>query len=125
MPIITRPPTDKDLKDLTVNGKCSQCGGCCTRILPMTEKEVTRIENYIKTKKLKKPPKFLAFHNPTSMMCAFLTGENKCSIYSVRPAVCRNFICSASMDKINEDKQKYVLASDGYFDTEDFFRKED
>lgn len=34
--------------DFTDNGKCTQCGKCCSNLLPMTEKEIEVIRKYIK-----------------------------------------------------------------------------
>ena len=34
--------------DLTCNGECTQCGNCCSNILPMTEDEITTIHKCIK-----------------------------------------------------------------------------
>lgn len=34
--------------DLTCNGECTQCGNCCSNLLPMTEDEIATIHKYIK-----------------------------------------------------------------------------
>ena len=34
--------------DLTCNGKCTQCGQCCSNLLPMTDEEIAVIHKYIK-----------------------------------------------------------------------------
>ena len=39
--------------DLTDNGKCTQCGQCCSNILPMTEDEISVIRRYIKKHHIK------------------------------------------------------------------------
>lgn len=39
--------------DFTDNGKCTQCGECCTNILPMTQAEINNIHKYIKKHNVK------------------------------------------------------------------------
>ena len=34
--------------DLTCNGECTQCGQCCSNLLPMTDEEIATIHKYIK-----------------------------------------------------------------------------
>ena len=34
---------DDNIYNFTVNGKCSQCGACCSDLLPMSEKEIREI----------------------------------------------------------------------------------
>ena len=33
------------VKNFTVNDKCSNCGQCCSNLLPMSEKEVKNIKS--------------------------------------------------------------------------------
>lgn len=86
--------------DLTRCGECTQCGSCCSNILPMTEKEIVTIRKYIKSHNIKERR-----HNypiatpPIDMTCPFLNDDKpkeKCEIYSVRPRICREFICCPS-----------------------------
>lgn len=86
---------DKNITDMTCNGKCSGCGGCCTIFLPITKDELGKIERYVKKHniKLKKRESVFGY----DMQCAFLDPiTKKCMIYEVRPFVCRDFICSNS-----------------------------
>ena len=39
--------------DLTCNGECTQCGNCCSNLLPMTEDEIATIRKYIKKHHIK------------------------------------------------------------------------
>ena len=39
--------------DFTDNGKCSNCGSCCTCNLPLTEQEIVIIKRYIKQHNIK------------------------------------------------------------------------
>lgn len=86
--------------DLTENGKCTQCGGCCSNLLPMTEKEIEVIRKYIKKNRIKEHKHFLPLAEPTiDMTCPFLNDskeKEKCDIYEVRPHICREFICCPS-----------------------------
>ena len=80
------------------NGKCTGCGKCCSNILPMTEKEIVVIRRYIKKRDIKECRHGIPLANPIlDMTCPFLNTDKKaekCTIYSVRPAICRCFICS-------------------------------
>ena len=83
--------------DFTENGKCSQCGACCSNILPMTDKEIETIRRYIKRHGTKEQKHFLPLANPAiDLTCPFLDSTKKtekCTIYEVRPAICRYFKC--------------------------------
>lgn len=84
--------------NLTDNGKCTQCGCCCSNILPMTDKEIEIIRRYIKKNHIKEFKHGIPLANPVlDMACPFLNTDKKtekCAIYEVRPAICRCFICS-------------------------------
>lgn len=86
--------------DLTCNGECTQCGNCCSNILPMTEDEITTIHKYIKKYHIKEHRHNYPTATPTmDMTCPFLNDDKskeKCEIYSVRPRICREFICCPS-----------------------------
>lgn len=86
------------IKDLTKGGKCSQCGGCCGNSLDLTDKEIKEIKHYIKANNIKPSTvvspllRVRAYDNT----CPFLDHSKKtekCKIYSVRPSICRAFIC--------------------------------
>lgn len=82
----------------TDNGKCTQCGACCSNLLPMTDKEITVIRNYIKKHHIKECNHSIPLAEPAlDMTCPFLDTSKraeKCTIYSVRPAICKCFLCS-------------------------------
>lgn len=84
--------------NMTENGKCAGCGNCCSNILPMTDKEIEVIRRYIKKNHIKERKHGIPLANPIlDMTCPFLNTDKKtekCTIYSVRPAICRCFICS-------------------------------
>lgn len=94
------------MKDYTCNGKCSNCGNCCIPWLPITKHEYKTIKEYIKRHKIK--PQVLQEGNDYYMDCCFHDRKNKkCTIYEVRPEVCKNFMCSSSCEKIDKDRKHY------------------
>lgn len=89
--------------DLTVNGKCSKCGNCCSNCLPLTDGEIKDIKAYIKEHDIKEQAHGLrVLSGPyRDMICPFLddSKELKCTIYPVRPSVCKLFLCSRGTPK--------------------------
>lgn len=86
--------------DFTKDGKCSQCGACCSDLLPISESEYSRIKRYIKKHNIKEQkhtaPAVFAEQPKLDLTCPFLDDNKeteKCSIYSIRPAICRYFVC--------------------------------
>ena len=93
------------------NGKCSNCGDCCIPWLPLTNEEIKVIKDYISKHNIKPIP--LQEGNNYYLDCCFHDRKNKrCTIYPVRPEVCRNFICSASNKKIKKDRYYYDKRAD-------------
>lgn len=84
--------------DCTINGKCSGCGDCCSNILPITKKEITEIKEYIKEHDIKRQEHraFYLRKDTLDMICPFcdINKELKCTIYPVRPSICKIFLCS-------------------------------
>lgn len=84
--------------DCTNNGKCSGCGDCCSNILPITKKEITEIKKYIKEHdiKMQEHRAFYLRKDTLDMICPFcdINKELKCTIYPVRPSICKIFLCS-------------------------------
>ena len=95
------------LYDFTKDGKCSECGGCCSDLLPMTNKEINTIRHYIKKHNIQRQ-----LHGVNVLakevhdhQCPFLdlTKPNKkCLIYEVRPQICKDFVCNKwnTQDKV-------------------------
>lgn len=81
------------ITDNTCNGRCSQCGECCTIFLPLTKKEVKTIKEYVEKNNIK-PKEWRITPEGFHERCCFLTEDKKCSIYEVRPFTCRNFKCN-------------------------------
>lgn len=87
--------------DFTKDGKCSQCGACCSDLLPISESEYHRIKRYIKKHNIKEQkhiaPAVLVEHPKLDLTCPFLNDNKKtekCMIYPVKPLICLRFICS-------------------------------
>ena len=85
-----------DVTDFTRNGKCSNCGACCTATLPMSKKELKAIKDYVKKNKVKTHThKNIVLEDIVDLTCPFRNKEQKiCEIYPVRPWICRKFVCN-------------------------------
>ena len=90
----------------TCKGKCSNCGECCSDILPLNAFEISRIRDYIKLHKIEECKHLEEGDERIDLTCPFRDRiNNKCVIYPVRPFICKNFICSDSQEKIQRDKK--------------------
>lgn len=102
---------ENGIYDFTKNGKCIQCGSCCSNLLVMTDTEIETIRKYIQKHNIKEHKHVLPLAEPTiDMTCPFLNDSKqneKCDIYEVRPRVCREFICCPSDRKPLD--MKYAL----------------
>lgn len=99
---------EDNIYNFTKDGKCSCCGACCSNLLPMSEKEIHTIKKYIAKYKIKECVHFLPLVNPAlDMTCPFRDNANKiCTIYDVRPEICRQFICDS--DKRAKHNRKLI-----------------
>lgn len=72
------------------NFKCINCGECCGPV-PVTEQEAKQIRE--KISRIPKDKLFQLKHQKRPpLTCIFRdTEKNKCSIYDVRPEICRMF----------------------------------
>lgn len=106
---------DENVYDFTQEGKCSHCGKCCSNFLPLSQKEVMTINNYVVNNHIKEYKSMLPLAGPViDGTCPFLDRdkkEEKCRIYPVRPLVCRKFICNKELrpgwtkEEILEDRK--------------------
>ena len=78
------------LQDNSVCGHCSKCGECCTNFLPVTQKEIEIIQEYVIANKIRPQKQMLVMQN--RLTCPYYNGK-KCLIYEVRPLICREFYC--------------------------------
>ena len=83
--------------DYTIGSKCSECGACCADVIPVSSREIKTIKAYIKRHHVEPVRHVPAGSNIIDGLCPFCdTGKprKKCRIYSVRPGICRRWICS-------------------------------
>ena len=111
--------------DFTKDGECSQCGQCCSNMLPMSKKECLRIADYIRRKHIgecvHRPPTASPTEDYT---CPFRDNARKiCTIYEVRPAICRDFRCDKPRKDIQANKDMYHGKYAVVFMRETFFPK--
>lgn len=99
--------------DFTDNGKCTQCGACCSNYLPMTHKEIATIHRFVKKHDIKEFKHLFPVSNDTfDTTCPFMDDskqKEKCRIYSVRPEICKQFICSKEKKPFNGHWQQYSV----------------
>lgn len=97
----------KQITNFTCNGECSNCGQCCSDLLPLNNIEIKRIKEYIRKHNIKECKHLsILVKNPLDLTCPFRDNKNKkCLIYEVRPEICRSFICSKTMPEIEETKR--------------------
>lgn len=113
--------------DFTKDGKCSQCGACCSDLLPISGSEYSRIKRYIKKHNIKEQkhiaPAVLAEPPKLDLTCPFLDmnrKDKKCTIYPVKPLICSCFICSdpngaRNHKELYEEKRKIVGMREVFF----------
>lgn len=92
--------------DLTIDGRCSNCGNCCSNLLPLSDREIKDIRAYIKSHGIRPQRHLAVLAAPMAdLICPFLDDSRdlKCTIYHVRPEICRAFVCSKTPDEIYED----------------------
>ena len=98
-----RPPKQLDYlmqelhEDEFSRTDCLQCANCCKTTSPIfTDKDIARISKHFKMKEHQFITQFLKLdedkeHVLQSVPCTFLSADNYCSIYDVRPKACREF----------------------------------
>lgn len=102
----------KKTVDFTVDGRCSGCGNCCSNILPLSDVEVVRIRRYIREHGIKEQRKLYASPDALDMTCPFRDEANrKCTIYEVRPAICRVYRCDNDAKGIHPKELRKVQKS--------------
>lgn len=102
--------------DYTNNGVCSCCGQCCTNFLPMDYQEIDRIRRYIKKHNITATTTAAPYTSHISAMfhCPFRDDVNRrCTIYPVRPRICKSFQCNKEKPVLLEERTKAHLRSGG------------
>lgn len=109
--------------DYTVDGRCSNCGACCSCMLPLSKVDIAEIKKYVKKHRIK-PVRHLPSlitGNSFDMVCPFRDEERKCCIiYDARPTVCRVFKCDYSKDNLIREAANNRLLT-GKIKTYDIF----
>lgn len=89
--------------DYTENGACRGCGSCCSNLLPLSVDEIKRIRRYVKRHSINAQKHLIPLAAAAfDLTCPFLDmsrAEDKCTIYTVRPEICRSFVCSNILGK--------------------------
>lgn len=98
-----------NVTNYTLNGKCSNCGECCSNFLPLSDEEKVRIHQYVKQNNIKEQVHNFPQSGATiDMTCPFRSrSSRKCLIYKVRPAICRSFICNKTPEQILSNRDFY------------------
>ena len=116
--------------DFTKCGKCSHCGGCCSDLLRLSDKEVKTIREYVKKNNIQEVDHSLLFPSDTDaidLTCPFLSVQgdiHTCLIYQVRPMICREFMCNMSEKTIDQLQRRYkarysIISMRGTFFTDE------
>ena len=83
------------ITDNSICGKCSKCGECCTNFLPVSQREIDEIQEYVIKNNIKPQKQMLVMQN--RLTCPYHNGK-KCLIYEVRPLICKEFYCYKKID---------------------------
>ena len=115
----------RGVTDFTDNGTCSRCGQCCSDLLPLSKTEIERIHRYMKQHNIKEHRNNViaaAF----DFTCPFRDNVKRiCTIYSVRPDICRAFKCDYDPEKIETDKAMFHSRHDVVSMRHEFFGGDD
>jgi len=103
------------VQDFTKDGKCACCGECCGDFLPVSDAEILRIKQYVRRHRIKEQVNHVV-DIPINFKCPFRDDARQiCTIYEVRPEICRSFMCNYDRSKIKANKalfhQKYNIIS--------------
>lgn len=113
---------EDNIYNFTKDGKCSSCGNCCSNLLPMSKKEIQTIHEYIRKNNIRESKHILPMaKQPYDMICPFRDNGNKiCTIYPVRPEICRQFICD-SEKRANHNRELLRQTREIVMVIEEFF----
>lgn len=85
----------KGTYNFTKDGRCIGCGECCSSLLPLSDKDIKRIKVYMIRHNIKERKRITPSARPViDLTCPFRDNvEKKCTVYPVRPDICRQFRC--------------------------------
>ena len=84
-------------EDVFANTDCLKCANCCKTTSPLfTDKDIQRISRYLKIRPSEFVDRYLRIDEDSdyvlqSVPCFFLSEDNYCSIYEVRPKACKEY----------------------------------
>ena len=84
-------------EDVFANTDCLKCANCCKTTSPLfTDKDIQRISRYLKIRPSEFVDRYLRIDEDSdyvlqSVPCFFLSKDNYCSIYEVRPKACKEY----------------------------------
>lgn len=94
----------ENIKNNMCDGKCSRCGDCCGLFIPFTDIELKRIKKYVSLHKVEPVNRLDIMSGTFKAHCCFYDENKKeCTIYPVRPFVCRDFRCDRKDWKVYRD----------------------
>lgn len=74
----------------------------------LSKREVDKIKKYIKNHNIDLINRNTVFMTEDINICPFLSEDNICNIYEVRPSICRSFDCEDSHNIMNYDQVKAI-----------------
>lgn len=85
-------------KDLSKNGKCKNCIGCCGIDIPLTFEEMLFLKNKLNQNPILKEKLIKEYTKEKGNIIAYCPfvdlKKKKCSIYSERPLICKIYHCN-------------------------------
>ena len=99
---IQKNKTNEFSNNTRKNGLCSKCGECCSNFLPLALSEILRIKSFISEHHIT-----AINHAPNGYidgMCPFLNHEKLCTIYDIRPLICKVFKCNIKKPQFKDLK---------------------
>ena len=91
---------------------CVNCGRCCANILMLSDKEIKIIKEYMQEHNIIVINRNSALLKEDVNICPFLQKNGDlayCSIYEVRPSICRSFSCNSKYNiDMNYDGVKAI-----------------
>ena len=71
------------------NGDCRGCGECCSRFLPVSQRDLERLRRHVCAHGIETVPE----RAEIDLLCPFLSDGRICAVYEARPDICRAYRC--------------------------------
>ena len=113
---------EDNIYNYPVYGKCSKCGNCCSDILPLSDDEIRSIRNYICRNGIGESKHLIPLASQAiDLTCPFRdNGKKICTIYEIRPEICRQFICD-TIQRVRDNRELLKVDRKVYSMREVFF----